>query len=145
LRGCGRWRESRSEGGSVWARGVVGRREETLSSGMLLGGRARALRSAMLSMACMLSMSSAGVAAGVRGWAGGVASTVGWGACSCIEAAAAAAACVLGGVRTGVGPEREGAVVMVLSRSTRSSGRGSSCAEGGKDTWGVMAASWVNT
>jgi hypothetical protein len=118
---------------------VVGRREVTLSSGVLLAGRARALRSAML------SMSSAGVAAGVRGWAGGVASTVGWGACSCIEAAAAAAACVLGGVRTGVGPEREGAVVMVLSRSTRSSGRGSSCAEGGKDTWGVMAASWVNT
>jgi hypothetical protein len=140
LRGCGRWRESRSEDGSVWARGVVGRREVTLSSGVLLAGRARALRSAML------SMSSAGVAAGVRGWAGGVASTVGWGACSCIEAAAAAAAaCVLGGVRTGVGPEREGAVVMVLSRSTRSSGRGSSCAEGGKDTWGVMAASWVNT
>jgi hypothetical protein len=140
LRGCGRWRESRSEDGSVWARGVVGRREVTLSSGVLLAGRARALRSARL------SMSSAGVAAGVRGWAGGVASTVGWGACSCIEAAAAAAAaCVLGGVRTGVGPEREGAVVMVLSRSTRSSGRGSSCAEGGKDTWGVMAASWVNT
>jgi hypothetical protein len=120
---------------------VVGLREETLSSGVLLGGRASAL---LLVMVCKLSMSTAGVAAGVRRGAGGVASTAGWGACSCIEAAAAEA-CVLGGVRTGVGPERCGAVLMALSRSTRWSWRGSSCAEGGRDTWGVMAASWVNT
>jgi hypothetical protein len=108
---------------------------------VLLGGRASAL---LLAMVCMLSISSAGGAAGVRECAGGVASTAGWGACSCIETATAVAG-VLGGLRTGVGPERCGAVDMVLSRSTRSSWGGCSCAEGGKDTWGVMAASWVNT
>jgi hypothetical protein len=134
-----------SETASVCERGVVGRLEEMLSSDVLLSWRARALLSAMR------SMSSARMCAGLAGYAGGAARTAGWEERSCIEttevaaAAAAAAACVLGGVRTGVGPEREVAVVMVLSRPTRSSWRGSSFAEGGKDRLGVMAASWVNT
>jgi hypothetical protein len=51
--------EEKSKEGSVWARGVVGRREEVLSSEALLSWRERVLESLMLSvsswmlMACM--------------------------------------------------------------------------------------------
>ena len=125
----------RSEDGSVCARGVVGRLEELLSSEELLSWRLRVLCSAML------SMSSRTLSARLPAEPAGGARESDWLASSSIASGGGA---ILVRLRTGVGPGREGAVVMALRRWMRPSWRGSSFAAGGKDTLGVMAAR-VNT
>lgn len=122
--------EEKSADGSVWARGVVGRLEVLLSSDELLSWRASELVSPML------SVSSGALSIGAGRWSGLRAAT---------SIARSPAGCAVDGLRAGVGPGGEGAVVMALRRWMRSSCRSSSFAEGGRGALGLMAASWVNT
>lgn len=93
-----------SKVGSVCERGVVGRREEMLSSEVLLGWRERTLESLMLS-------ASSGILSARL--AGNVAATI---------LGSGRRASVLLGVRTGVGPEEAVAdVFMALRHWTTSS------------------------